>query len=169
MKAHLPIKLQLCKCLKLSACQPAYSDHGSPLLVQIQAMGDAARYEMAAGLYLPPTKFAPCNAPYQTPAQTGFAQGCTDAPGIKQAGISHVNLLAQRAEQKSTYHNLQPTVHDVHAGHTVHAWWTCWTDCTCLVDSTTCCNSILACGLLAVQKKLQATALGGSRHDCRKA
>ena len=72
-----------------------YSDHGSPLLMQIQAMGDAARYEMAAGLYLPPTKFAPCSAPYQTPGQSGFVHDCTEAPGFKHTGTSHVNLLAQ--------------------------------------------------------------------------
>jgi hypothetical protein len=127
-----------------------YSDHGSPLLMQIQEMGEAARYQMAAGVYLPPTKFAPCSAPYQTPAQTGFVNGCTDASGIKQTGASHVNLLAQHAEEKSTFHNLLPIIHAVHAGRTVHVWWTCWTDCMCLVDSTTCCNTILTCCLLAV-------------------
>ncbi|DBB15299.1 hypothetical protein WJX82_003966 [Trebouxia sp. C0006] len=71
----------------------------SVLMQQIQAMGDAARYEMAAGVYLPPTKFAPCSAPYQTPAQTGFAQGCTDVPGFKQAGdhaVSHRRRIAAK-------------------------------------------------------------------------
>ena len=109
--------------------------------MQIQAMGDAARYEMAAGVYLPPTKFAPCSAPYQTPAQTGFAQGCTDVPGFKQAGTSHVNLLAQHVEEVSTLHSLQPIIHAVHAGQTVLIWWTA---------STTCCDSILVCCTLAV-------------------
>ena len=106
-----------------------YSDHGSLLLMQIQAMGDAARYEMAAGLYLPPTRFAPCSAPYQTPAQTGFAQGCTDAPGFKQTGISHVNLLAEHVEEKSALHSLQPIIYAVHAGQTVLVWWTASTTC----------------------------------------
>ncbi len=127
--------------------------------MQIQAMGDAARYEMAAGVYLPPTKFAPCSAPYQTPAQTGFAQGCTNVLGFKQAGISHVNLLAQHVEEKPIFHSLLPIIHAVHAGHTVHVWWTCWTDCTCLVDSTTCCNFILACCSLAVLKNAPSSRL----------
>lgn len=38
---------------------------------QIQSMGDGARLEMEQGRYLPPTKFAPCNQPYRTPASTG--------------------------------------------------------------------------------------------------
>ncbi|DBA65541.1 TPA: hypothetical protein ACH3X2_003151 [Trebouxia sp. C0005] len=67
------------------------------LMQQIQAMGDAARHEMAAGVYLPPTKFAPCSAPYQTPAHTGFVRDCTDAPGFKQTGdhaVSHRRRIA---------------------------------------------------------------------------
>ncbi len=115
--------------------------------MQIQALGDAARYEMAAGVYLPPTKFAPCSAPYQTPAQTGFAQGCIDATGFRQTGISHVNLLAQHVENKSTFCSLLPIMH---AGQTVLVWWTA---------STTCCNCILICCALAVLKKAAARLL----------
>lgn len=118
--------------------------------MQIQAMGDAARHEMAAGVYLPPTKFAPCSAPYQTPAHTGFVRDCTDAPGFKQTGTSHVNLRAQHAEEKSTYHFCQSYMLDMryifggHAEQIAHV----------LVDSITCCNSILPCCLLAVLRNV---------------
>lgn len=114
-------------------------------------MGDAARFEMAAGVYLPPTRFAPCSAPYQTPAQTGFAQGCTDVAGFKHTGTSHVSLLAEHVEEKSIFYNLLPIIRAVPTAlRTVPIWWKCWTDCTVFfVDSATCCNTILAYGLLA--------------------
>ena len=61
--------------------------------LQIQAMGDGARAEMAAGVYLPPTRFAPCHAPYKFPVSTGFVQGCTTSKPHHQSGTASQQLV----------------------------------------------------------------------------
>ena len=56
-------------------------------------MGDGARAEMAAGVYLPPTRFAPCHAPYNLPAATGFVQGCTTSGTLDHSGAASQQLV----------------------------------------------------------------------------
>ena len=59
-------------------------------------MGDAARAEMAAGTYRPPTRFAPCTLLYKTAASTGFVQGCSH-DDISQTGDAEHDVSLQHA------------------------------------------------------------------------